>query len=71
MLNLELIREKRAEQGLTQKQMAEFLGMSYGTYKNFETGHQAGISYDKMLMLMLKLDLFTKDIIQQQITISV
>ena len=46
------LKELRLEHGLTQKQVAEMIGVSLSTYKRYERGICAKMKIDKVAILM-------------------
>lgn len=59
----ELLKKKRQELGLTQREMGEYLGKNYQTYQRWERGHFKP-SVPSMIELSKKLEIDLQELIK-------
>lgn len=65
-MNYTLIKESRKALGYTQKEVAASIGMTQGTYRNFENGYKSNenLSAKRLYLLSIKLNLRMENIMK-------
>lgn len=52
-MNYKLIKESRKALGYTQKEVAAAIGMTHGSYRNFENGYKSNTTLSSLKLLKL------------------